>query len=80
MGARNYWERYWEERGENIKRYKGKEFYTVTPFPFYVYRRNRILEILKGIDVEGKRILDLGCGDGYYSRYLIKKERGGSGW
>ena len=74
MRAGNYLKRYWEERGENIRRYRGEELYTVTEFPFYVYRRNRILEILNEINVEGKRILDLGCGDGYYSRYL--KSRG----
>ena len=65
--------KYWEQRAKNIRKYKGEEFYTITEIPFYVYRRNRILEILNGISVEGKRILDFGCGDGYYSRYLKKR-------
>lgn len=65
--------KYWEQRANNIRKYKGEELYTVIEFPFYVYRRNRILEILNRINVEGKRILDLGCGDGYYSRYLEKR-------
>lgn len=65
--------KYWEQRAKNIRKYKGEELYTVTEFPFYVYRRNRILNVLNGINVEGKRILDQGCGDGYYSRYLEKR-------
>ena len=69
MHKRNYW----EGRATNIKEYNGEEFYTITEIPFYVYRRENILKILDEIDLKGKRILDLGCGDGYYSIYLNKR-------
>lgn len=65
--------KYWEQRAKNIRKYKGEEFYTITELPFYIYRRNQTLEILDGFNVKGKRILEIGCGDGYYSRYLKKR-------
>ena len=64
---------YWEDRAKNIKEHNGEEFYTITEIPFYVYRRERILNVLDKVDLKGKRILDLGCGDGYYSIYLNKR-------
>ena len=73
MDTEDYLEKYWEQRAKNIRKYKGEELYTIQNFPFYLYRRMRILEALNGINVEGMRILDLGCGDGYYSRYLKKR-------
>lgn len=67
-------ENYWDKRAQKLQRYKGEESYTTITLPFYLYRRSRILDILNAINVEGKRCLDLGCGDGYYSVYL--KNRG----
>jgi len=67
-------ENYWDKRAQKLQRYKGEESYTTIPLPFYLYRRSKILDILNAVDAEGKRCLDLGCGDGYYSVYL--KNRG----
>jgi len=69
-------EDYWDKRANKLQRHKVEESFTTIPLPFYLYRRNRILNVLNAINMEGKRCLDLGCGDGYYSVYL--KNRGAS--
>lgn len=66
-------ENYWDKRATSLREYEGEEFYTITDIPFYKYRRKRTLEILDAFDFEDKRILDVGCGDGYYSRCLKKR-------
>lgn len=63
--------RFWNKRGLQTKNYKGFEHYTSTEIPFYIYRRNRILKLLKNLN--GKRILDLGCANGINTIYLKKK-------
>ena len=52
---------------------KVRNFIQKQNFHFMCIEEIGSLEILNGINVEGKRILDLGCGDGYYSRYLKKR-------
>ena len=77
--AWGYWDnddcrkQYWDTRAEFSVLYKGEKFYTVTPLPYYLYRRNfqikRLLEWLT--DKEGK-LLDFGGGDCRLT-ILIKK-------
>lgn len=64
---------YWNDRGTQIQKFGNEYFYTTTEIPFYIYRRERILKILDEFDFNGKKILDYGCGDGFYSAYLHKK-------
>ena len=77
----NYWSsnearnKYWDKRAQNTKEYKGESLYTITDIPFYMYRRKRLLTEMKDIDFRGKRVLDIGCGDGYYSVYFKQKFR-----
>lgn len=70
----------WSERTTNLVSWRGEKFYTVTSLPLYIHRRQQILTtIQKEIDnnLENTsfpvRILDFGCGDGYYSS-LLKKQ------
>ncbi|MFP4083096.1 MAG: class I SAM-dependent methyltransferase [Candidatus Aminicenantes bacterium] len=66
---------YWEERGRRIRKYKGDWYYTITPLPYYVYRRERLLKEFAKLDFKGKRILEVGCGDGYYCGHLGHQHR-----
>lgn len=66
--------KYWDDRCDKIQKFGNEYFYTTTEIQYYIYRRERILKILDGFDVKGKKILDYGCGDGFYSAYL--NERG----
>ncbi|WP_321422010.1 class I SAM-dependent methyltransferase [uncultured Methanobacterium sp.] len=64
---------YWNDRGDQIKKFGNEYFYTTTEIPYYIYRRERILKILDGFDFKEKKILDYGCGDGFYSQYFNKR-------
>jgi len=65
---------YWDDRSKGTFYYKGEQFYTVTPIPYYVRRRawliHRLREALQGLECTPRRVLDFGCGDGYYTRLL----------
>lgn len=37
---------YWEERGKGYCFYKGEDFYTITPIPYYFKRREILLKLL----------------------------------
>lgn len=64
---------YWEDRGRKIKKIGNEYFYTVTELKFYIYRRERLLKLFDELDLKGKKILDYGCGDGFYSSYFCEK-------
>lgn len=71
-------ERYWIERGENSFKYKGEEFYTITPISYYYQRRKELLStvfnFVKEYNVDQtSKILDFGCGDGWYLNYFARK-------
>lgn len=40
---------------------------------FLNLRMNKIINLLKGIDLEGKKVLDVGCGGGQYMEYFLNK-------
>ena len=68
--------KYWDKRAHGIKEFKGDFFYTVTDIRFYVYRMERLLKEMENIDFCGKRVLEIGCGDGYYNlqaEYVVRK-------
>ena len=71
---------YWNDRANKTYRYKGEEFYTITPIPYYYKRRKAILSFLAKCILENKAesVCDYGCGDGEYLRLvcdkLVKKE------
>lgn len=68
---------YWEGRGNEFVEYHGESFYTVTSLPLYVFRRGLLLELvdcmINKFLKEGDRILDFGCGDGFYSNWIKQK-------
>ncbi len=71
---------YWNKRGKLSYRYKGEIFYTITPLPYYLERRQILLDKIEQV-VEKKlgkikkslNIADFGSGDGYYCCWLAKK-------
>jgi SAM-dependent methyltransferase len=72
---------YWEDRAVETLQYRGETFYTVTSLPFYIKRRNKMLSLLKEklhcvlekkIWLNNLRLLDFGCGNGYYSIWIKK--------
>ena len=70
---------YWNNRARAQKTfYKGEEFYTVTEVPFYYQRRRLLLSSLAALVEEcgaakGLKVLDFGCGDGFFSLYLASR-------
>ncbi|MBN2018005.1 MAG: class I SAM-dependent methyltransferase, partial [Candidatus Cloacimonetes bacterium] len=69
---------YWENRGKKKFYYRGEDFYTVTPIPYYYQRRKALLELLDkelyslGQKKKSISVLDFGCGDGFFSIYTKK--------
>jgi len=68
--------KYWNERSIKSFKYKGEYFYTISPIPYYYKMRSIILNsLIKEINFnlhKDIRILDFGCGDGFYLNYLNK--------
>ena len=77
---------YWENRGKCKYYYRGEDFYTVTPIPYYYRRRKKLLNLLDEeiCEFRGKTpdvsVLDFGCGDGFYSVYTSKMLNNCSVW
>lgn len=67
---------YWEYRSQRGCEYKGENFYTITPIPYYYQRRKIILAYIKKIIRQTKStiICDFGCGDGEYINKLYDKQ------
>lgn len=65
---------YWEERGKGYCFYKGEDFYTITPIPYYFKRREILLKLLIKFfrNDSKKKVCDFGCGDGWYLSYFEK--------
>lgn len=73
---------YWEDRGSDFFYYKGEVFYTVTSLPYYLKRREILLQKVKMIINQAIHesansnseinVLDFGCGDGFYSCWIKK--------
>lgn len=61
--------KFWDEKAEEWHRHVGDDG-SNNPYRFYV--SDPVLWDLLG-DVQGKNVLDLGCGTGYLSRQLAKK-------
>lgn len=63
---------YWEERGQDFFQYRGENFYTITPIPYYVKRRELLLNLATPYiqTPAARKILDFGCGDGWYLAYF----------
>lgn len=68
-------EQYWNDRCSHCYTYKGEQFYTITPVPYYYARRKKIIYMLERIVDKFyiNKILDVGCGDGEYVYRLCKK-------
>lgn len=64
---------YWQERARNEYTYKGERFYTITAIPYYVERRKIVINYLKKVSENAKKIVDIGCGDGEYL-YLLHED------
>jgi len=71
--------KYWEDRGNIYYEYKGEEYYTITPIPYYAKRReillNKIDNIIYRLIESDKtlKICDFGCGNGYLTCHIALK-------
>lgn len=57
-------ENYWSEVGERIDDREEGNVIAGDDEPFYRYKRDRVIELLKGMNVTGKRVLEIGPGPG----------------
>ncbi|MBC36107.1 MAG: hypothetical protein CL663_08720 [Bacteroidetes bacterium] len=58
-------EKYWSEVGSRIQeREQGKNVIAGDDEPFYRYKRVKFLKLLKEIDFDRKKVLEVGCGPG----------------
>lgn len=64
---------FWNERAIEGTFYKNEFFYTITPLPYYIKRREILLELLDHYVQNASKIFDFGCGDGWYVSYFNKK-------
>jgi SAM-dependent methyltransferase len=65
---------YWDQRTENLKWFRGDWFYTVTDLPYYLYRRNWLLNRLQeAIEFDGRVVCEYGCGDAFILCYLAER-------
>lgn len=60
----------WDDRGKLVLKYKGDDYYTISPLPFYIKRRKLLLKEMTRWIEKDMKILDYGCGDGWYVNYL----------
>lgn len=68
---------HWDKRARLGVVYKKENFYTITPVPFYFKRRKILLSLMTQLILQSKKILDFGCGDGWYLNYFKNKTSGG---
>ena len=79
----NYWsspesaEKYWDRRAsEHNISYRRERFYTVTPLPFFLWRREfqrrYYNKAISSMDFNRGTFLDYGCGDGQMSIWIAK--------
>jgi ubiquinone/menaquinone biosynthesis C-methylase UbiE len=58
-------EKYWTEVGQRIQeRDQGENVIAGDDEPYYRYKRERFLSMLKTVDVSNKSVLEIGCGPG----------------
>ncbi|MCB0514803.1 MAG: class I SAM-dependent methyltransferase [Chitinophagales bacterium] len=58
-------EKYWSEVGQRIKaRENGKNVIAGDDEPYYRYKREKFLTMLKSVDFSNKSVLEIGCGPG----------------
>jgi SAM-dependent methyltransferase len=66
---------YWDHRATKHVDVDGERFYTVSPIPYYVRRREVCLELLTPIvgAPHVENVCDFGCGDGWYLDYFARR-------
>jgi len=64
--------KFWDSRAKKGTNYKGENFYTITPLPFYVKRRDLLLKEVMPHIQNAVDVFDFGCGDGWYVNYFNK--------
>ena len=57
-------ESYWSDVAKRIKSREGRNVVAGDDEPFYRYKRQRFLEMLKAVNFEGKSVLEIGNGPG----------------
>ena len=68
-------EPYWSEVADRIKsRGGGRNIIAGDDEPYYRYKRERFLSLLKEIDFEGKSVLEVGCGPGGNLKEVFSKK------
>ncbi len=69
----------WDERAKQGNYYKGEKFYTITPLPYYLKRREIMLGLARNEMKNAHSIMDFGCGDGWYLTYFSRQPDDKSG-
>ena len=67
-------EPYWSEVADRIKSRGGRNIIAGDDEPYYRYKRERFLSLLKEIDFEGKSVLEVGCGPGGNLKEVFSKK------
>src|SRR5690606_14447422 len=57
-------EPYWSEVAKRIKSRQGQNVIAGDDEPYYVYKRKRVLEMLRTVDFTGRSVLEIGSGTG----------------
>lgn len=66
-------ESYWSEVGEKIEGREKGNVIAGDDEPFYRYKREKFLEMLKSIDLMDKKVLEVGSGPGGNLKFIIEK-------
>ena len=66
-------ESYWSEVAQRIDEREEANIIAGDDEPYYIYKREMLIEQLDRIDISGKSILEVGCGPGGNLKYFAKR-------
>lgn len=66
-------EKYWNEVSTTIKKRKGNDLIAGDDEPYYVYKRQKLLQMFAALDIKGHSVLEIGPGPGGNLIEMLKK-------